>query len=78
MDDVFSPARPRSKSVDQLGGILSPSSSRSTVSLGDLISRPSAVSELSIVADEDELEMRLDSLHFDSLHFDPDEIMNSL
>lgn len=25
--------------------------------------------------DDDELEMRLDSLHFDSLHFDPEEIL---
>ncbi|KAI0831040.1 hypothetical protein BC628DRAFT_1415602 [Trametes gibbosa] len=35
--------------------------------------------ENDIHADPDEdLEMRLDSLHFDSLHFDPDEILSSL
>ena len=36
------------------------------------------VADLSLVNEDAELEMRLDSLHFDSLHIDPDEILNGL
>ena len=80
---MFSPSRARSKSVDELAA-LSPSSTRSTTSFGDLLRRPSAAgapqmtARAPVPADGDDLEMRLDSLHFDSLHFDPDEIMNGL
>ena len=77
---MFSPARPRSRSVE-FGSILSPSSTRSTVSFGDMLSRPSATSlqtDDMVLSEDDELEMRLDSLHFDSLHFDPEEIMTAL
>ncbi|KAH9946323.1 uncharacterized protein BXZ73DRAFT_73106 [Epithele typhae] len=81
-DDVFSPSRPRSRSVD----ILSTSSTRSTsLSMGELASRPLNASRVNSPAadepeddDDDDLEMRLDSLHFDSLHFDPEEIMSSV
>lgn len=70
--------------------MLSSSSSRkSSVSFGDtpqMSSRPSYTSQRTVsgssgvadvISDED-LEMRLDSLHFDSLHFDPDEIMSTI
>ncbi|RPD65880.1 hypothetical protein L226DRAFT_566383 [Lentinus tigrinus ALCF2SS1-7] len=82
-DDLFSPSRSRPKSMDAVG-ILSASSSRSSnatrsSSFSDLTARPSVSAvDLSLVNEDAELEMRLDSLHFDSLHIDPDEILNGL
>ncbi|KAI0807267.1 hypothetical protein C8Q74DRAFT_50477 [Fomes fomentarius] len=78
-NDMFSPLR--AKSMDS-AGILSSSSSRTSTSTAataaELASRPSSGSHMSETireTDDDELEMRLDSLHFDSLHFDPEEIL---
>ncbi|KAI0781187.1 hypothetical protein BD413DRAFT_608354 [Trametes elegans] len=78
----------RPASLDS-AAVLSAASSRTSLGELELSSRPSSGSQhtgrsssssaaggLSPDADDAELEMRLDSLHFDSLHFDPDEIMN--
>ncbi|RDX48401.1 hypothetical protein OH76DRAFT_1352674 [Lentinus brumalis] len=82
-EDLFSPSRSRPKSMDT-AGILSASSSRSSnatfsSSFTDLTARRSAsTADLSLVNEDAELEMRLDSLHFDSLHIDPDDILSGL
>ncbi|KAI0721522.1 hypothetical protein C8T65DRAFT_735056 [Cerioporus squamosus] len=82
-EDLFSPPRSRPKSMDA-AGILSASSSRTSnatlsSSFSDLTARRSAsTADLSLVNEDAEFEMRLDSLHFDSLHIDPDDILSGL
>ncbi|KAI0665056.1 hypothetical protein C8Q70DRAFT_1049233 [Cubamyces menziesii] len=86
-EDLFSPSQSRPLSMDSTAILSSTSSRTSSVSLGEMSARrPSASSQRSSSRaggdcsniDEEDLEMRLDSLHFDSLHFDPDEIMSTL
>ncbi|EIW60613.1 uncharacterized protein TRAVEDRAFT_165536 [Trametes versicolor FP-101664 SS1] len=88
-EDLFSPSLSRPLSMDSTAMLSSSSSRKSSVSFGDtpqMSSRPSYTSQRTVsgssgvadvISDED-LEMRLDSLHFDSLHFDPDEIMSTI
>ncbi|KAI0747879.1 hypothetical protein C8Q80DRAFT_1120509 [Daedaleopsis nitida] len=77
--DVFSHSSSRPKSMD-VTSVLSSTSRASVSSTGtDLTARPSMSSHTSdTIRETDELEMRLDSLHFDSLHIDPDELFSSL
>ncbi|KAI0646819.1 hypothetical protein C8Q79DRAFT_956562 [Trametes meyenii] len=82
-EDLFSPTESRPLSMDSAGILSAASSRKSSVSLGDMVSRPSYSSQRTgsggdAINEDAELEMRLDSLHFDSLHFDPDEILSSL
>ncbi|KAI9067047.1 hypothetical protein FKP32DRAFT_1664476 [Trametes sanguinea] len=91
-EDLFSPtSRSRPLSMDSTGLLSRASSRKSSLSLAtasEMSGRPSSSSHRSAsggftgkeveVLTEEDLEMRLDSLHFDSLHFDPDEIMSGL
>ncbi|OSD02822.1 hypothetical protein PYCCODRAFT_1477465 [Trametes coccinea BRFM310] len=61
--------------ASEMSGRPSSSSQRSASSGGRMTMMGGK--EVEVLTEED-LEMRLDSLHFDSLHFDPDEIMSGL